>query len=432
MDMNAERPLISITMATHNRADLLLRRSIPSVLRQTYDNWELLVRGDGAGRDTELVINSFNDPRIKYKRLPRRLYSSPKEQWAVGGTHALNDALDEAQGDYIAHLDDDDEMLPDHFETLMPPLRSGDFDFFYARAYRETDGGWLVFGERPDVAQLQQRNRMVHCAVMYDRRKFGHLRYDIEGTEPADWRLWKKIAASGARLGFSDKIVAIHYAEAPHRRMSWLRFTHGLLDIGKTLRAHTVGLRVPPRTWPSSQLGSWKVKVNVGSGLEHRLGLDWKNLDILRGADIRADVRKGLPFEDGSVDFIYSEHFIEHVSFDEGRFYFGECHRVLKPGGVVRTATIDLAYALERYAQDWSNQTWVRDHSFETACEMLNAVFYMWQHKFIYDEEALKRSMVKGGFQAIESCHLSRSRHPELVNLETRPESRLILEGVKG
>ena len=173
------------------------------------------------------------------------------------------------------------------------------------------------------------------------------------------------------------------------------------------------------------------VKVNVGSGLKHRLGPDWKNLDILRGADIRADVRKGLPFEDESVDFIYSEHFIEHLSLEEGKVYFAECHRVLRRGGVVRTATIDLPYVLERYAQDWSDQTWLRDYDFKTASEMLNAGFYMWGHKFIYDEGTLKRSAATGGFQVIERYHLGRSRHAELVNLETRPESRLILEGVK-
>src|SRR2546426_4496093 len=140
--MNITTPLISVTMTTHNRADLLLRRSIPSVLRQTYGNWELLIRGDGAGKDTEFVINSFNDPRIKYESLPRRLYSSPQEQWAVGGGHALNDALDKAKGDYIAHLDDDDELLPTHLETLMTVLRTGGFFFFHRRVHPGAEGGW--------------------------------------------------------------------------------------------------------------------------------------------------------------------------------------------------------------------------------------------------------------------------------------------------
>src|SRR2546428_5716931 len=78
---------------------------------------------------------------------------------------------------------------------------------------------------------LQQRNLTVHCAVMYDRRKFGHLRYDTEGTEPADWRLWKKIAAAGARLGFSDQIVAVHYAETHHKQAPPLKFAHALAKL---------------------------------------------------------------------------------------------------------------------------------------------------------------------------------------------------------
>jgi len=298
------------------------------------------------------VINSFSDPRIKYKRLPRCLYSSPGEQWAVGGVHALNDALDDAQGDYVAHLGDDDELLPAHLEALVTLLRSGGFDFVCARAHRETEDGWGVIGEPPEINLLQQRNVAVHCAIMCDRRRLGHLRYDTEGSEPADWRLWKKIAAAGARMGFSDQIVAIHYAEAPHRQGSWLKFTHGIPDLGRTLRAHRIGSKGPTHEWLDSRLGSGKVKINVGSGLKHRLGPDWKNLDILRGADIRADVRKGLPFDDGSVDLLYSEHFIEHLSLDEARFYFKECRRVLKRGGVVRTATIDLPYVLERYAKE--------------------------------------------------------------------------------
>src|SRR5256885_2143554 len=320
--MTSERPLISVTMTTHNRADLLLQRSIPSMLRQAYANWEMLIRGDGAGRDTEFVIDSFNDPRITYKRLPRRLYGSPQEQWAVGSTDALNDALDAAKGDYLAHLDDDDELLPIHLETLMRLLRNGNFDFVWARAHREQERGGLTRDARTALQRGVTR-------------------------------------------------------EGPRTLLRALRHLSGML------RPHSLGANAPTPEWPSARPGDDTVKVNVGSGVQHRLGPGWKNLDILHGADIRADVRKGLPLDDASVDFIYSEHFVEHLSLEEGKVYFGECHRVLRRGGVVRTATIDLPYVLERYAQDWSDQTWVRDYDFETASEMLNATFSLWGHKFI-------------------------------------------------
>lgn len=451
-----QQPLISILMATRNRADLLLRRSIPSVLRQTYENWELLIRGDGAGRDADVVIRSFGDPRIRYENLPRRQYHDPLEQWCVGGAHALNDALADANGAYVAHLDDDDELLPHHLETLANLLGAGTFDVAYGRAYYETNRGWLVFGRPFDAATLRERNLMVHCAVMYDRTRLGQFRYDVEGTEPADWRLWKKMAGSGARFGFTEEIVAVHYAEDVYRRMPRLGTAqiianmlqeHGLGLLRRSRLHELKGALIEARTAPPPRAGASgaaaevrddvrgahgdTLKLNIGSGVNHRVGMDWIHVDLLHGADVRVDVRKGLPYADGSVDLIFSEHFIEHLSADEAKAYFRECHRALKRGGVVRTATIDLQYILVRYAADWSDQTWLRDYHFATAGEMINAVFHEWEHKFIYDEETLRRFLEHGGFETIERCDLGRSRRSELCGLEIRPESRLILEATK-
>ncbi|GFE58585.1 methyltransferase domain-containing protein [Geobacter sp. AOG1] len=48
-----------------------------------------------------------------------------------------------------------------------------------------------------------------------------------------------------------------------------------------------------------------------------------------------------LPFDDNSLDFIYSEHFFEHLFFDEALSLMQECYRVLKPFGVIRTCVPD-------------------------------------------------------------------------------------------
>jgi len=50
---------------------------------------------------------------------------------------------------------------------------------------------------------------------------------------------------------------------------------------------------------------------------------------------------ESLEFDDDAFDFIYSEHFFEHLFFDEAVALFKECHRILKPGGVIRTAVPD-------------------------------------------------------------------------------------------
>ncbi|MRG90409.1 methyltransferase domain-containing protein [Polyangium spumosum] len=53
------------------------------------------------------------------------------------------------------------------------------------------------------------------------------------------------------------------------------------------------------------------------------------------------DKASRLGFEDGALHFIFSEHFFEHLFFDEAMALFSECHRVLAPGGVIRTVVPD-------------------------------------------------------------------------------------------
>jgi predicted SAM-dependent methyltransferase len=48
-----------------------------------------------------------------------------------------------------------------------------------------------------------------------------------------------------------------------------------------------------------------------------------------------------LPFESSSLAFVYSEHFLEHLFLDEALSLLKECHRVLGPGGVIRTVVPD-------------------------------------------------------------------------------------------
>lgn len=48
-----------------------------------------------------------------------------------------------------------------------------------------------------------------------------------------------------------------------------------------------------------------------------------------------------LDFDDNTFSFIFSEHFFEHLFLDEASALFKECHRVLKPGGVIRTVVPD-------------------------------------------------------------------------------------------
>ena len=63
--LKKDNPLISIILPTFNRSEMLKKRSVRSVLRQTYKNFELLIIADGCTDDTEEVVKKFNDKRIK-------------------------------------------------------------------------------------------------------------------------------------------------------------------------------------------------------------------------------------------------------------------------------------------------------------------------------------------------------------------------------
>ena len=65
-------PLVSVCIATHNRARLLTDRSIPSVLRQSYPNLELIVVGDGCTDRTAELIQEIIDPRLKFINRPEQ------------------------------------------------------------------------------------------------------------------------------------------------------------------------------------------------------------------------------------------------------------------------------------------------------------------------------------------------------------------------
>lgn len=174
------------------------------------------------------------------------------------------------------------------------------------------------------------------------------------------------------------------------------------------------------------------LKLHLGSGTVRLDG--WVNVDREARADLALDVRHALPFPDGAARLIYHEHLMEHLTLDEGRRCLRDWFRLLEPGGTLRIATPDLAYVVERYQGDWRDQAWLAlpEYGFiETRAEMMNVAFRWWDHKYLYDGEELERRLREAGFDPVRRCRFGESGVAELAGLETRDDSRLIVEGVK-
>ena len=116
-----------------------------------------------------------------------------------------------------------------------------------------------------------------------------------------------------------------------------------------------------------------------------------------------------FPFEDGSFQYITSEHVIEHLSYEEGLRMLRECRRILALGGRVRIVTPDLRVFIDMFAGAARDQQFFGDKLAAThwprtgspACMILNLQLREWGHQFIYDRASLRESLAIAGFSNV-------------------------------
>ncbi|WP_157070097.1 class I SAM-dependent methyltransferase [Aureimonas frigidaquae] len=169
------------------------------------------------------------------------------------------------------------------------------------------------------------------------------------------------------------------------------------------------------------------MKLHLGSG---PIRLDeWINIDLdSPAADVLMDLRKPLPYADRSIDYVFAEHFIEHISRPEAVALLKECRRVLNPTGVIRLSTPDIQHIIDAYTRNdvgrWGNLWQPRNR-----CHLLNEAFYNWGHRFLYDADELRLLLSEAGFSDIQFVPWRESSFAALNNIECRPfNHELIIE----
>ena len=111
-------PLVSVVTSTYNWPKALAQ-AIPTVLSQTFSDFEYLIIGDCCTDETEELVYSFKDQRIKWHNLPQN----------TGNQSGVNKfALTKTRGKYIAYLNHDDLWFPDHLETALTAFHKRDLD----------------------------------------------------------------------------------------------------------------------------------------------------------------------------------------------------------------------------------------------------------------------------------------------------------------
>ena len=139
------------------------------------------------------------------------------------------------------------------------------------------------------------------------------------------------------------------------------------------------------------------MKLDIGCGTMKHDGYIGIDAISSPGVDIIHDVREGIPYDAGTIDGIWNQSFIEHLSFGEAKRFLMECYRVLKPGGELVTVTLNFVSICKKFISVDESLRWTG----------INYEFYGSQaneyefHKSCYTKEFIARLLGEVGFKNI-------------------------------
>ncbi|CAH1087226.1 glycosyltransferase family 2 protein [Candidatus Nitrotoga sp. 1052] len=272
------QPLVSVVLPTYKRAHLLAQ-AIRSVLDQTHANLELIVVDDNSPDDTAAVVQSFEDPRIRYVKNDPNL-KLPK---------TLNKGFSLARGDYLTWTSDDNLLAPMAIEKMVGELAAGDCDFVYADywLFSEQDANGRPLAPQhdrlPDTLQLDKGNHIGAC-FMYTRKLYeGVGDYDPELFLVEDYDYFLRAARQFRFCHLAEPLyyfrrddATLYCSRFPEVKASdvLVRFKNGVIDadtaaeiLANLLLQHPAelkdaGLRraLAIRQRASYRLGAWLVE----------------------------------------------------------------------------------------------------------------------------------------------------------------------------
>ena len=133
---------VTIAIPTYNRADRFLRSAIECALSQTWADLDILVSDNCSTDDTEAVVRSYDDPRIRYVR----------QDVNIGANSNFNYCVDHAEGEYLLLFHDDDAIDPDMIESCMLAAEGQPDVGLIRTGTRLIDGDGALIREVPNTA----------------------------------------------------------------------------------------------------------------------------------------------------------------------------------------------------------------------------------------------------------------------------------------
>mgnify|MGYP001372150101 CR=1 FL=1 len=226
----------SIILPTYNRASTFLKQAIDSVVSQSYENWELIIIDNNSTDNTDELIKSFHNEKIKTYKIDNH----------GNIARSRNLGIKKSNGDYIALIDSDDFWEKDKLLHSYKHFKNSKTDGFCHSEYWLYPSGCQEirhYGPNQNFLYsnlLERGNCLSLSAIVLSKNiliKVGGFSENDSFITAEDYDLWLRLAKINSKMFFSKKIMGTFRIHVDSESRNIMKNTNA---VSKVIKAHCI------------------------------------------------------------------------------------------------------------------------------------------------------------------------------------------------
>ena len=226
----------SIILPTYNRASTFLKQAIDSVVSQSYENWELIIIDNNSTDNTDELIKSFHNEKIKTYKIDNH----------GNIARSRNLGIKKSNGDYIALIDSDDFWEKDKLLHSYKHFKNSKTDGFCHSEYWLYPSGCQEirhYGPNQNFLYsnlLERGNCLSLSAIVLSKNiliKVGGFSENDSFITAEDYDLWLRLAKINSKMFFSKKIMGTFRIHVDSESRNIMKNTNA---VSKVIKAHSI------------------------------------------------------------------------------------------------------------------------------------------------------------------------------------------------